>query len=102
MDHISGGQVAGCGNDGLSNRAAALAVPDPAAFFQDRGATGGMYRSVHATAAQQGGIGRIDDGVYLYFGDIAFEDMYTVIDWMLLNFKYKSKSGPVDHPTLYN
>jgi hypothetical protein len=80
MDHESGGQVAGRGNDGLSYRAAALAVPDPAAVFQDGGPTGGMYGSIHAAPAEQGGIGCVDDGIYLYFGDIAFEDMYTVID----------------------
>jgi hypothetical protein len=98
MDHVTGGQVAGRGDDGLPYRAAALAVPDPAAVFQDGRSTSSMDRSVHATTAQQGSVGCVDDGIYLYFGDIAFEDMYTGIDWMLLKGKIRSKSGPVDDP----
>ena len=77
MNDPGGGQLTGCRGHGLAG-GQAVGIPigsDPAAFLQNRPAAGAVNSAVDATAAEQGMVGGIDDGVHLLFRDVALDHM---------------------------
>jgi hypothetical protein len=66
MNDVSGLEVAAGGEAGLTGGAA----PDLPALLQDFGTPGPVDGPIHPAAAQQGGIGGIDDGLHVLPGDI--------------------------------
>jgi hypothetical protein len=71
VDDKSGSQMAAAGNDGLSGRAFSLGCPDALALFENPRSTGVMNGSVDASAAQEAGVCRIDNGIGILDRDIA-------------------------------
>ena len=49
---------------------AGFTAAEGAAFRQQFRTRGAVNGAVHTAAAQQGTVGRVDDGVHLHFGDI--------------------------------
>ena len=77
MNDPGGGQLTGSRGHGLAG-GQAVGIPigsDPAAFLQNRPAAGAVNSAVDATAAEQGMVGGIDDGVHLLFRDVALDHM---------------------------
>ena|SRR6266849_3062918 len=71
MDHMPGRQPIAAGDARLAGRTAA----DLAAFLQQLGPGGAVDRAIDAAAAEESGVGGVDDGVDIELGDIGFDDL---------------------------
>jgi hypothetical protein len=71
VDHISGGKAVTAGDFCLTGQTAAK-VP---AFLQKFRAGSGMDGTVHTASSQQGGIGRVDDGIAVHFCNIVSDNL---------------------------
>ena len=67
VDDVPAGQVIGGGQLGLSR----LTAVEGAALRQKPRPGGTVDSAVHAAAAQQGGVGGVDDGIGVGLGDVA-------------------------------
>jgi hypothetical protein len=76
MDDVTGGQTIPCGNAGVSSRA----PTELAAFFQELRTRRAMDGAVHASAAEQCRIRRIDDRIDLQRDDIDLLRFKLVLD----------------------
>src|SRR5579883_1777322 len=70
MNHVPGWQAITFGDPGI----AGLAAAQPAAFFFQLRTGRAVYRSIDPTAAEQGGVGRVDDGVHAQGGNVGNND----------------------------
>jgi len=70
MNHMPGGQPITLGDFG----AAGFAAMERAASVEEPGPGGPVDRAIHATAAEQGCIRRVDDGVNAQGGDVGDDD----------------------------
>jgi len=75
VDDVFGFKVVGFGGFGLAGGTAAQG----AAFGQQAGAGGFMYGAVHSPAAQEHGVGGVDDGVCLEGGDVGKNGLHTKV-----------------------
>ena len=71
VDHILGGQFVPLGGFGLPG----LTAVEDAALGQQLRARRPVDGPVHAPAPQQRGVGGVDNGVHVQFGDISGDDM---------------------------
>ena len=71
MDDVAGRQAVALGDFGVAGGAAA----QPTAFGQQFGAGGAMNRAIDATAAEQRGVRRIDDGIDIERRDIGDDNV---------------------------
>ena len=75
VDHVPGTESPGGGCNRLTGRAASLAGPYLAAFFQNRLTAGPVDRAVYASSTKQSRIGGIHNCVDLLFRHVAnFQD----------------------------
>ena len=70
MNHVPGGQPIAQGHFG----AARLAATEQATFVEERGPGGPMDRTIDATAAKQGRIRGVDDGVNTQHRNVGRDD----------------------------
>src|SRR5262249_32056691 len=75
VNYMPGSQIISSGHLGLAGFASA----QQSAFLQKFGSRGPMNRSVHASAAEQRAVGRVDDGVNVELGDVACDYFYSRI-----------------------
>lgn len=73
MDDKFCGEISGSCDDSFTHFAATLFVPDLLAILKDCLSTSAMDGAIYTTATEQGGIGRIDNGIHLDFGDITLQ-----------------------------
>jgi hypothetical protein len=73
MDHPARGQIIATGDLGF----ACLAASQAPALLQKPWPGGTVNRSVHASTAQQGPVGGVDDAVGLKRSDVTFDDGYS-------------------------
>ena len=71
VDHVARGKQTG----GSGFRVAGLAAAEQPALLEDRGAAGSVDRAVHAAAAAQRLVGRVDDRVHVLLGDVAANEL---------------------------
>ena len=69
MNHVVGGQPTAGGANGVAGGAAS----DLAALGHDVGSTGAVDGAIHASAAPEGRVGGVHDGVHLLDGDVALD-----------------------------
>lgn len=74
MDDQLGREVVAFGDLSFAGRAAAQS----AAFLQELWSGRMVDRAINASAAQKRSVGRVDDGIDVLLGDIAFDDGYSV------------------------
>jgi hypothetical protein len=55
-------------------RLAGAAAVQQTAFGEQIGTCGTMNRAIHTAATEQGGVGRVDDGIDIELGDVGLED----------------------------
>ncbi len=70
VNYVFGGQASGGGDDGFAGREGTDFGYDALALLQDRRAAGAMDGSVDASAAEEGGVGGVDDGFGRFFRDV--------------------------------
>jgi hypothetical protein len=76
MDNKSGFQISGRGDDGITGFASAPGSNNLSAILQNGRTACAVNGSIHPTATHQRSVGRIDDGVRFYPGDITFDEFY--------------------------
>src|SRR5208282_2960770 len=70
VHYVFGGQSSGGGDDGFAGREGTDFGYDAPALLQDGRAAGTMDGTVDASAAEEGGVGGIDDGLRRFFCDV--------------------------------
>lgn len=73
MDDKFCGEISSGCDDSFTHFAAALSIPDLLAFLKYCLSTSTMDGTIYTAAAEQGGIGRVDNGIHLDFGDITLQ-----------------------------
>jgi hypothetical protein len=87
VNDVPSGKIVPLGYFGLPG----AAPPQGPAFFQKLRAGLAMDSPVYSSPSEQGGIGRIDDGVYLLAGNVSLEDLK--VGWHISLSKNKVTSG---------
>ena len=75
VNDVAGRQPPGGGDDGLAGFAAALPGPNGAARFQNGRAAGAVNGPINPAAAEQAGVGGVNDGRYWLAGDVALHEL---------------------------
>ena len=86
---VLGGQAACGGDDGMACGAAALLGDDFLAFLEDLRAAGAVDGAIDASAAHEGGVGGVDDGLGVLAGDIALGEEDEVVHGVLPGWSCK-------------
>src|SRR5205823_12393854 len=73
MDHVTRGEAPARGHDGLARGQPLriLLLADDAACSENLRPSGTMDRTIHSAATHEARVGRVDDGIDLFAGDIA-------------------------------